>query len=97
MKPTKDKVFIKLLDPEEKSAGGIYYADESKEKEQIMAEVVAVCDNWNDLQSEPLNPGDKIIVPYPCGIPVEFTTEENGVKVFHRFKAISHKEVLIIL
>lgn len=41
IKPLSDKVVLKLLDPQEKTSGGIFLPDEAKE-ETHMAEVIAV-------------------------------------------------------
>lgn len=41
IKPLSDKVVLKLLDPKEKTSGGIFLPDDSQE-ETHMAEVIAV-------------------------------------------------------
>lgn len=41
IKPLADKVVLKLLDPKEKTSGGIFLPDEAKE-ETHLAEVIAV-------------------------------------------------------
>ena len=41
IKPLSDKVVLKLLDPKEKTSGGIFLPDEAQE-ETHMAEVIAV-------------------------------------------------------
>lgn len=41
IKPLSDKVVLKLLDPQEKTSGGIFLPDDAKE-EAHMAEVIAV-------------------------------------------------------
>jgi len=41
IKPLSDKVVVKLLDPQDKTSGGIYLPDDAKE-EAHLAEVIAV-------------------------------------------------------
>ena len=59
IKPIGEKVLIKQIDKEEKTAGGIYIPESAKE-ERKEGEIVAV-GQYKNGDELPLNEGDKII------------------------------------
>ena len=79
LKPLNDRVVVKSVTPEEKTAGGIILPDAAKEKPQE-AEVVAVgpgktLDNGNLVALE-VKPGDRIIYAKYGGTEVKLGNEE---------------------
>jgi chaperonin GroES len=79
LKPLNDRIVVKAVTPEEKSAGGIILPDSAKEKPQE-AEVVAVgpgktLDNGKVVAVE-VKPGDRIIYAKYGGTEIKLGTEE---------------------
>ena len=73
IKPLVDRVVIKMLEPEEKTQGGIILAGTAKEKPQI-AEVVAVGDGkFEDGRLVPMivKVGDKVLISKYSGTEVK--------------------------
>ncbi len=73
IKPLVDRVVIKMLEPEEKTQGGIILAGTAKEKPQI-AEVVAVGDGkFEDGKLVPMivKVGDKVLISKYSGTEVK--------------------------
>ena len=73
IKPLADRVVIKMLEPEEKTQGGIILAGTAKEKPQI-AEVVAVGDGkFEDGKLVPMivKVGDKVLISKYSGTEVK--------------------------
>lgn len=73
IKPLVDRVVIKMLEPEEKTQGGIILAGAAKEKPQI-AEVVAVGDGkFEDGKLVPMivKVGDKVLISKYSGTEVK--------------------------
>lgn len=85
MKSTNDRVIVRMLEAETKTAGGLELPDSLKSQE--LAEVVAVCENWSDLQAEELNVGDIVVIAPMAG--TDFVLD--GAK----YKSVNHKEVLL--
>ena len=65
IKPLSDKVVLKLLDPKDKTAGGIYLPEESQE-EAHLAEVIAVGEGRFTESGQLIKPsvkkGDKVLI-----------------------------------
>jgi len=79
LKPLNDRIVVKALTPEEKTAGGIFLPDSAQEKPQE-AEVVAVgpgktLENGK-LQKLEVKPGDRIIYAKYGGTEIKLGTEE---------------------
>jgi chaperonin GroES len=77
IKPLGDRVVIKRLEAEEKTASGIILPGQAKEKPQ-MAEVVAVGPGTEDVKME-LKVGDMVIFSQYAGTEVKFEGEEYTI------------------
>ena len=77
IKPLGDRVVIKRLEAEEKTASGIILPGQAKEKPQ-MAEVVAVGPGTEDVKME-LAVGDMVIFAQYAGTEVKFEGEEYTI------------------
>ena len=77
IKPLGDRVVIKRLEAEEKTASGIILPGQAKEKPQ-MAEVVAVGPGTEDIKME-LAVGDMVICSQYAGTEVKFEGEEYTI------------------
>lgn len=77
IKPLGDRVVIKRLEAEEKTASGIILPGQAKEKPQ-MAEVVAVGPGTEDVKME-LEVGDMVIFSQYAGTEVKFEGEEYTI------------------
>ena len=77
IKPLGDRVVIKRLEAEEKTASGIILPGQAKEKPQ-MAEVVAVGPGTEDIKME-LKVGDMVIFSQYAGTEVKFEGEEYTI------------------
>ena len=80
LKPLNDRVLVKRLESEDKTAGGLYIPDTAKEKPQE-GEVVAVGPGrFNDEGDERIpmdvNVGDKVIFSKYGGTEVKYGGEE---------------------
>ena len=84
IKPLGDKVVIKRLEAEEKTAGGILLPGAAKEQPQ-MAEVMAVGPGTEDVKME-LAVGDLVIMAQYAGTAVKYDGEEYTI--------LSQKDVL---
>jgi len=90
IRPLKDRIVVKPLESEEKTAGGIYLPDTAKEK-PMQGEVVAVgpgkyIEEKGDRVPPPLKKGEKVIYGKYAGTDVRVAGEE--------FKIIEVKDVL---
>jgi chaperonin GroES len=79
LKPLNDRIVVKAVTPEEKTAGGIILPDSAQEKPQE-AEVVAVgpgktLDNGKVVTVE-VKPGDRIIYAKYGGTEIKLGSEE---------------------
>jgi len=79
LQPLADRVVVKLVEKEEKTAGGVYLPDTAKEKPQE-AEVIAVgkgrtLDNGTTITPE-VKVGDKVIFAKYSGTEVKLDGEE---------------------
>lgn len=79
LKPLNDRIVVKYLTPEEKTAGGIILPDSAQEK-PTEAEVVAVgpgktLDNGKLVPLE-VKPGDRIVYAKYGGTEIKLGTEE---------------------
>ncbi len=79
LKPLSDRVVIKVLEAEEKTASGIVLPDKAKEKPQE-GEVMAVgtgkvLDNGNRMEMD-VKVGDKVIFSRYAGTEVKVKSEE---------------------
>lgn len=91
IKPLIDRVVIKMVEPEEKTQGGIILAGASKEKPQI-AEVVAVgTGKYEDGVLVPMivNVGDKVLISKYSGTEVKI----DGVE----YTILSQDDILAIV
>lgn len=86
IKPMGERVLIKPVKKEEKTAGGIYLPDSAKE-ERKEGEVLAV-GNYKDGKELPLKPGDKIIYGGYSSEEIEINKEKH---VFIDFKDVLAK------
>ncbi len=82
IKPLSDKVVLKLLDPEEKTAGGIILPDEAQE-ESHLAEVIAVGEGRFSETGQLITPNVKKAK--------KFLLKENGLVIISPSKAKSLK------
>ncbi len=79
LKPLSDRVVVKVLEAEEKTASGIVLPDKAKEKPQE-GEVMAVgtgkvLDNGNRMEMD-VKVGDKVIFSRYAGTEVKVKSEE---------------------
>ncbi|MBD2683406.1 MULTISPECIES: co-chaperone GroES [Nostoc] len=92
VKPLGDRVFIKVSESEEKTAGGIFLPDSAKEKPQV-GEIVAVGPGKrNDdgiYQTIDIAVGDKVLYSKYAGTDVKLGTEE--------YVLLSEKDILAIV
>ncbi len=87
IKPLADRVLVKPLDSEEKTAGGLYIPDSAKEKPQE-AEVVAVGPGTKDEEMA-LKAGDKVLYGKYSGTDVAQAGE--------KFLIMKQSEILAII
>ncbi len=87
IKPLADRVLVKALDSEEKTAGGLYIPDSAKEKPSE-AEVIAVGNGTKDEEMV-LTVGDKVLYGKYSG--TEIT--HNG----ETFLIMKQSEVLAVI
>ena len=90
IRPLRDRIVVKPLEGEEKTAGGIYLPDTAKEKPQ-QGEVIAVgpgkfVEEKGDRVAPPLDAGDKVIYGKYAGTEVRIGGEE--------YKILEVKDVL---
>jgi len=79
LKPLNDRIVVKAVTPEEKTAGGIFLPDSAQEKPQE-AEVVAVgpgktLENGK-IQTLEVKPGDRIIYAKYGGTEIKMGSQE---------------------
>ncbi len=74
IKPLGERVLIKQLEGEEKTAGGLYIPDSAKEKPQE-AEVIAVGPGTKDVDMT-LNAGDKVLYGKYAGTEIKHGGED---------------------
>ena len=90
IRPLKDRIVVKPLDSEEKTAGGIYLPDTAKEK-PMQGKVVAVgpgkfIESKGDRVPPPLKKGDTVIYGKYAGTEIRIGGEE--------YKILEVKDVL---
>lgn len=92
VKPLGDRVFIKVSESEEKTAGGILLPDSAKEKPQV-GEIVAVgSGKRNDdgtRQTIDIAVGDKVLYSKYAGTDIKLGTEE--------YVLLSEKDILAVV
>ena len=80
LKPLSDRVLVKRLDYEEKTAGGIYIPDSAKEKPS-QGEVIAVgpgkVGDDGKLQPMGLKKGDKVLFNKYAGTEIQLGGEDH--------------------
>mgnify|MGYP003585745513 CR=1 FL=1 len=80
LKPLSDRVLVKRLDYEEKTAGGIYIPDSAKEKPS-QGEVIAVgpgkVGDDGKLQPMGLKKGDKVLFNKYAGTEIQLAGEDH--------------------
>lgn len=77
IKPLGDRVVIKKLEAEEKTAGGLILASSAKERPQV-AEVVAVGPGTEDVVMV-VEIGDKVIFSQYAGTEIKYDGEEYTI------------------
>ncbi len=83
-------VAVKILEVDDKIPGTcLVAADETKESDEVLGEVVAVCDDWTDFQAYPLEVGEKVIFVKNSGQDVTVDGQE--------LRILFHKEVVLVL
>ncbi len=92
VKPLADRVFIKISEKEEKTAGGIYLPDTVKEKPQV-GEIVAVgpgkLDDKGVRQALEVKVGDKVLYSKYAGTDIKLGTEE--------YVLLAEKDILAVV
>ena len=80
IRPLHDRVLVKRIEAEEKTAGGLIIPDTAKEK-PIQAEVVAVGAGKRDkdgkLHAPDVKPGDRVLFSKYSGTEVKIDGEEH--------------------
>jgi chaperonin GroES len=80
IRPLHDRVLVKRIDAEEKTAGGLIIPDSAKEK-PIQAEVIAVGngkrDNDGKVHALDVKAGDRILFSKYSGTEVKIDNEEH--------------------
>jgi len=74
IRPLGDKVVIKRIEAEEKSAGGIILTSQAKEQPQI-AEVLAVGPGTKDIEMQ-VKEGDRVIFGKYAGMEIKYDGED---------------------
>jgi chaperonin GroES len=92
VKPLGDRVFIKISEKEEKTAGGIFLPDTAKEKPQI-GEISAVgpgkLDDKGVRQPLEVKVGDKVLYSKYAGTDLKIGTDD--------FVLLAEKDILAIV
>ena len=92
VKPLGDRVFVKVSEAEEKTAGGIYLPDNAKEKPQI-GEVVSVGDGKANDQGTKIpvdvKVGDKVLYSKYAGTDIKLGSDE--------YVLLSEKDILAVV
>ncbi|MEL6224770.1 MAG: co-chaperone GroES, partial [Cyanobacteria bacterium J06627_8] len=91
VKPLGDRVFVKVSESEEKTAGGIFLPDSAKEKPQVGEVVQAGPGKRNDdgsRQSLEVNIGDKVLYSKYAGTDIKLGGDE--------YVLLSEKDILAI-
>ncbi len=92
VKPLGDRVFVKVSEAEEKTAGGILLPDTAKEKPQI-GEVAAVgegkVNDKGERTSVEVKVGDKVLYSKYAGTDIKLGSEE--------YVLLSEKDILAIV
>lgn len=92
VKPLGDRVFIKISEKEEKTAGGIFLPDTAKEKPQI-GEISAVgpgkLDDKGVRQPMEVKVGDKVLYSKYAGTDLKIGTDD--------FVLLAEKDILAIV
>lgn len=92
VKPLGDRVFVKVSESEEKTAGGILLPDAAKEKPQI-GEIAAIGDGKrNDdgsRQAMDVKVGDKVLYSKYAGTDIKLSGDE--------YVLLSEKDILAIV
>ncbi|MBL1211289.1 co-chaperone GroES [Geminocystis sp. GBBB08] len=92
VKPLGDRVFVKVSEAEEKTAGGIYLPDNAKEKPQI-GEVVTVGDGKVNDKGErtavEVKVGDKVLYSKYAGTDIKLGTDD--------YVLLSEKDILAVV
>ena len=92
VKPLGDRVFVKVSEAEEKTAGGIYLPDNAKEKPQI-GEVVTVGDGKTNDKGErvpvEVKVGDRVLYSKYAGTDIKLGGDE--------YVLLSEKDILAVV
>jgi chaperonin GroES len=92
VKPLGDRVFVKVSEAEEKTAGGIYLPDNAKEKPQI-GEVVTVGDGKVNDQgvrtAVEVKVGDKVLYSKYAGTDIKLGSDD--------YVLLSEKDILAVV
>jgi len=92
VKPLGDRVFVKVSEAEEKTAGGIYLPDNAKEKPQI-GEVVTIGDGKVNDQGVrtpvEVKVGDKVLYSKYAGTDIKLGSDD--------YVLLSEKDILAVV
>ncbi len=92
VKPLGDRVFVKISEAEEKTAGGIILPDNAKEKPQV-GEIVAVGPGKRNDDGSRTDPdvkvGDKVLYSKYAGTDIKLGTED--------YVLLSEKDILAVV
>lgn len=92
VKPLGDRVFVKVSEAEEKTAGGIYLPDNAKEKPQV-GEVVTVGDGKVNDNGErtpvEVKVGDKVLYSKYAGTDIKLGNDD--------YVLLSEKDILAVV
>lgn len=92
VKPLGDRVFVKVSEAEEKTAGGIYLPDNAKEKPQV-GEVVTVGDGKTNDKGERIpvevKVGDKVLYSKYAGTDIKLGGDD--------YVLLSEKDILAVV
>jgi chaperonin GroES len=92
VKPLGDRVFVKVSEAEEKTAGGIYLPDNAKEKPQV-GEVVTVGDGKTNDKGEKIpvevKVGDKVLYSKYAGTDIKLGGDD--------YVLLSEKDILAVV
>ncbi|MGB3495103.1 MAG: co-chaperone GroES [Elainellaceae cyanobacterium] len=92
VKPLGDRVFVKISESEEKTAGGIFLPDSAKEKPQV-GDIVQVGPGKRDddgaRQSMEVQVGDKVLYSKYAGTDIKLGGDE--------YVLLSEKDILAIV
>ena len=106
VKPLGDRIFVKVSESEEKTAGGILLPDTAKEKPQVGEVVQVGPGKRNDdgsRQAPEVGVGDKVLYSKYAGTDiklggdVKFSDVPNGVQALFKIPAVGLLQILLLI